>query len=142
MFTRLDASPPRPAGDPYARLGLPRGATTVEVKRAYRRLAKRFHPDRAGEKATATFLDIQAAYRWLLADPRPPASIAGSSTRARRAATRPIRFARPSRLTRKVAWVPRENTGWAAARWYWEDLRDHADRPSPVTSAAPRGSTS
>lgn len=31
--------------DPYATLGVPRGATEGEVQQAYRRLAKRYHPD-------------------------------------------------------------------------------------------------
>jgi curved DNA-binding protein CbpA len=31
--------------DPYAVLGIPRNATDREVQRAYRRLAKRYHPD-------------------------------------------------------------------------------------------------
>ena len=34
------------AGDPFAELGLARGATTDEVKQAYRRLVLEFHPDR------------------------------------------------------------------------------------------------
>lgn len=31
--------------DPYATLGVPRGATQRQVQQAYRRLAKRYHPD-------------------------------------------------------------------------------------------------
>lgn len=34
--------------DPYAILGVPRGATRVEIGRAYRSLAKRTHPDLGG----------------------------------------------------------------------------------------------
>ncbi len=51
-------------GDPYRVLGLPPGSTTAEVKRAYRLLAKRHHPD-AGEGSVARFLEIQAAYEVL-----------------------------------------------------------------------------
>ena len=51
--------------DPYRTLGLPRGATLDEVKRAYRRLAKVNHPDAAGESALPRFLAIQAAYEQL-----------------------------------------------------------------------------
>jgi hypothetical protein len=51
-----------PQPDPYRTLGLQRGASEAEVKAAYRRLAKAFHPDAAGEKAIARFLAIQAAY--------------------------------------------------------------------------------
>lgn len=53
---------PAPIIDPYATLGLQAGATSAEVKRAYRRLAKAFHPDSAGEQAIPRFLAIQAAY--------------------------------------------------------------------------------
>ena len=51
--------------DPYRTLGLKRGATLDEVKRAYRRLAKINHPDAAGESALPRFLAIQAAYEQL-----------------------------------------------------------------------------
>lgn len=52
--------------DPYRTLGLSRGASLDEVKRAYRRLAKVNHPDAAGEAALPRFLAIQAAYEQLL----------------------------------------------------------------------------
>lgn len=51
--------------DPYRTLGLTRGATLDEVKRAYRRLAKVNHPDAAGPGALPRFLAIQAAYEQL-----------------------------------------------------------------------------
>ncbi len=56
--------------DPYRTLGLKRGATLDDVKRAYRRLAKINHPDAAGEAALPRFLAIQAAYEQL-AEPAP-----------------------------------------------------------------------
>ena len=46
-------------------LGLAPGASQAEIKRAYRRLAKAFHPDTAGEAAIPRFLAIQAAYETL-----------------------------------------------------------------------------
>ncbi|MEX1173833.1 MAG: J domain-containing protein, partial [Chloroflexota bacterium] len=52
------ADPP----DPYKTLGLGRGASIDEVRRAYRRLAKANHPDAAGEAALPRFLAIRAAY--------------------------------------------------------------------------------
>ncbi len=52
--------------DPYRTLGLARGASREEVKRAYRALAKVHHPDAAGEKALPRFLAIQAAYEQLI----------------------------------------------------------------------------
>ena len=53
---------PPPTPDPYRALGLEPGATMAEVKRAYRRLAKAFHPDSAGEAALPRFLAIHEAY--------------------------------------------------------------------------------
>lgn len=58
--------------DPYRTLGLARGASREEVKRAYRALAKVHHPDAAGEKALPRFLAIQAAYEQLIDGPIAP----------------------------------------------------------------------
>ena len=66
--------------DPYRVLGLPRGATLDEVKRAYRRLAKQHHPDSGGQRTLARFLEIQAAYEQLVGGgPGGPGGQAGSS---------------------------------------------------------------
>jgi curved DNA-binding protein len=46
--------------DPYQTLGVNRGASPDEIKRAYRRLAAQHHPDRGGD--TAHFQEIQQAY--------------------------------------------------------------------------------
>jgi hypothetical protein len=51
-----------PIDDPYRTLGLEPSASMAEVKRAYRRLAKAFHPDSAGEAALPRFLAIHEAY--------------------------------------------------------------------------------
>lgn len=53
-------------GDPYRVLGVAPGATVNEVKSAYRRLVKQWHPDTAGERALPRFLAIQAAYERLV----------------------------------------------------------------------------
>src|ERR1700710_2102189 len=52
--------------DPHAGLGLDPGASPEEVQRAYRALAKRFHPDRAGEAAGELMISINAAHDLLL----------------------------------------------------------------------------
>ena len=54
--------------DYYAMLGVARTAGSAEVRRAWRRLALRWHPDRAGDGATGAFQKIQAAYA-VLSDP-------------------------------------------------------------------------
>jgi curved DNA-binding protein CbpA len=55
----------QPLDDPYRTLGLEPDASMAEVKRAYRRLAKAFHPDSAGEAALPRFLAIHEAYERL-----------------------------------------------------------------------------
>lgn len=53
--------------DPYQILGVARSATQADIKRAYRRLAKKHHPDRnAGDKSSERrFKEVQAAYEVL-----------------------------------------------------------------------------
>ena len=50
--------------DPYEVLGVPRGASEEEVTKAYRKLAKKYHPDlNPGDEATAQKMsEINAAY--------------------------------------------------------------------------------
>ncbi len=52
--------------DPYRMLGLPPGASLNEIRSAYRRLAKKYHPDAAGDRALPRFLAIQTAYERLV----------------------------------------------------------------------------
>src|SRR5437763_217298 len=57
--------------DYYGVLGVPRGGSSDEIKRAYRRLAKKYHPDLNKENAKAAeekFKQLSEAYE-VLADP-------------------------------------------------------------------------
>jgi len=54
--------------DYYVLLGVNANAAHGELRRAWRRLALRWHPDRAGSGATHIFQKIQAAYA-VLSDP-------------------------------------------------------------------------
>lgn len=67
-------------GDDYARLGLQRGATLAQVKSAYRRLAFKLHPDRAGgdPAKAARFTEVADAYRRILAELEKDAPKAGT----------------------------------------------------------------
>jgi len=73
-----------PPGDPYRVLGLAPGASADDVKRAYRRLAKRYHPDSAGGAWADWFLVVQAAYEAIVR-----ASSAGGATMRRRSSGTP-----------------------------------------------------
>lgn len=65
-------NPETAAKDPYATLGLAKGAGTEEVKRAYRELSNKYHPDKVnhlGEEfrtmAEKRFKEIKSAYEEL-----------------------------------------------------------------------------
>ena len=57
-------------GDCYSILGVPAAATTEEIRAAYRRLARQYHPDlNAGPEAEARMKEINHAYA-TLSDPQ------------------------------------------------------------------------
>lgn len=53
--------------DPYEVLGVPKSASAADIKKAFRQLAKRYHPDRNADdvKAKERFAEISSAYEIL-----------------------------------------------------------------------------
>ncbi len=102
--------------DPYRTLGLSRGATLDEVKRAYRRLVKANHPDAAGPAALTRFLAIQAAYE-VLAGPSSNGSATGSTgstARRKQSAANPDRTEATRRASGARSREGRSDAGSAA----------------------------
>jgi tetratricopeptide (TPR) repeat protein len=70
------------SSDPYKLLGVSPGANLETIKQAYRRLARKYHPDVAGEQFKEQFQKVNEAYRFLCdkahqvvqAPPAPPPS--------------------------------------------------------------------
>ena len=93
---------------PHAQLGLAPGASPSDIRRAYRRLAMRLHPDRAGAGTLADFLAVKAAYEALLAERPAPLAAPADDWRSPSPSSRP--------------------TPWTGGRWYWEGLRANAAR--------------
>jgi hypothetical protein len=119
----------------YARLGLRPGASAAEIKVAYRRLAKRFHPDRAGDESTGTFLAIQAAYEDLLTRAPSATPIVRHRPAAAAPMARPVRRARPNPTWTYTARPPAGQPSWEGGLWYWEGVRansaERSDRDGP-----------
>jgi len=149
------------AHDPYRALGVPRGASAAEIKKAHRLLAKRYHPD-AAKGDGKRFLVVQEAYR-VLSDPllrrewdarHAPGPIRATAKaptkRPQPNATRPARRtkapeaetpaggpagARP-RSTRSYTWSASE------VPWWEEGLRrEGAKRPARRRAAGAAGAT-
>src|SRR5271157_798242 len=52
--------------DPYIVLGVPKSASAAEIKSAFRKLAKKYHPDQSKEpKAKERFAEVGSAYEIL-----------------------------------------------------------------------------
>jgi hypothetical protein len=133
-------------GDPYRILGLARGASLDEVKRAYRRLAKANHPDAAGSGALTRFLAIQAAYEQLVEGPAGPnrkSQPGASANPSRRAsAADPDRAAATRRAYggRARAWRPADGSpGGARATGGGSAARGRSTGPAEGGAPDPEG---
>lgn len=65
--------------DPYSVLGVPRGASDEEIKKAYRTLSRKYHPDANinnpdKDKAEETFKQVQQAYNQIMKEKESGAS--------------------------------------------------------------------
>jgi curved DNA-binding protein CbpA len=103
--------PDRPAIDPYLVLGVPRDATPLQVARARRRLAKRYHPDlHPGEDVSEPMRRVNEAWLILSSTVRradydrshPGAGVPGSPHWG--ASRRPITPAQPTSTRTWATW--------------------------------------
>jgi hypothetical protein len=71
--------------DPYAVLGLSADASVEDAARAYKQLAKAWHPDHAGESGAARMIQLNVAYELVRSAQRP--SVVGPRASVRESGT-------------------------------------------------------
>jgi len=108
--------------DPHAVLGLDAGASIEEANRAYRELAKQWHPDRAGARGATRMIELNVALELLRSTQRP-----GS-----RLTVRPASAAEAAKGSVLGGWLP-EAIRDALGR----ELLDALDRDERVTIVTP-----
>jgi hypothetical protein len=124
-------------GDPYAVLGVPRGASRREIAAAYRRLVKRHHPDVDPDPSAAARMQrINAAWRSLSGRQAPERHAVRQTPYAERTSpgTRPRR-ARSVRARAWATWDSRASSGRSfdprpgSSGWPIPNLEPHSPRP-------------
>jgi len=123
------------SGDPYRVLGVPSDASVAEVKRAYRLLAKRNHPD-AGDGSLARFLEIQAAYEVLVRSGPHGATRPGS---ARPSGRRPAQQSPRSASSRRASGESTGDPGAPPPRGPEWASRPREASGRPATGSGPAG---
>ena len=89
-----------PQQNPYVCLGLLPGSSAADIKRRYRQLAKKYHPDAHGDAASEDKLrTLNAAYE-LLSDPAKKSAY-DTEFAARNAVFNPVRVPQPTRIHRR-----------------------------------------
>ena len=139
--------PDRPAPDPYGVMGLPRDASAAQVAQAYRRLAKRFHPDLHPDGAGADRMRAVNEAWEVLSSPDRRASYDGSHPanapppNGHWSASRPpIRPAQPTSTRTWATWRATAAETRAAPRTTRQPGEMPAPptrRPRPITPATP-----
>jgi hypothetical protein len=87
--------PPTTAKDYYNVLGVPEGAAADDIKKAYRKLAKKYHPDANPNdpQAAERFKEVGEAYSVLSDDARTPIAFPMLRGSARRCSSRAFAMA-------------------------------------------------
>ena len=94
----------------YMILGVSSTESDKGIRAAYRDLAKRLHPDVAGEQATRSFQEVSEAYA-VLSDPQRRSEYNEELTRAEDGGIVTVRRSPPERLVREPVTIPGNREG-------------------------------